>query len=151
MKVNGQEAVIEDCKAQVLHTQQQILAREAENRELDDKLKDYRVQMLASETEYSKLREEITQVLKANKTVKTELNVLQAALRHENDLDADNHCRREEARRTVAKTSNELQWQRSKEDQLLHILREHRFKEGQAEECYKHLDHADLEANQKMN
>jgi septal ring factor EnvC (AmiA/AmiB activator) len=107
--------------------------------------------MLASETEYAKLREEISSVLKANKAVKTELNVLQAALKHENDLDADNHCRKEEARRTLAKTSDELQWQRSKEDQLLLILRERRSQEAQAEECYKHLDHADLEANQKMN
>ena len=64
--------------------------------------------MLASETEYSKLRDEITGVLKANKTVKTELNVLQAALKHENDLDSDNHCRKEEAKRTLAKTSDEL-------------------------------------------
>lgn len=147
MKVNGQEAVIEDCKAQIAHSQQQILAREAENRELDDKLKDYRLQMLASESEYGKLREEISGVLKANKAVKTELNVLQAALKHENDLDADNHIRKEEAKRTLAKTTDELQWQRSKEDQLLHILRERRSQEAQAEECYKHLDHADLEAN----
>ena len=66
--------------------------------------------MLASESEYARVREDISGVLKANKVVKAELNVMQAALKHENDLDQDNHCRKDAFRRNLQKTADELQW-----------------------------------------
>jgi|LauGreDrversion4_2_1035121.scaffolds.fasta_scaffold224342_1 chromosome segregation ATPase len=107
--------------------------------------------MLDSESEYARVREGITEVLKANKVVKAELNVMQAALKHENDLDQDNHCRKDTLKRNLLKTGDELQWQKSKEDQLLHILRERKAQESQAEEMYVQLESDDAHTNLKLN
>ena len=107
---------MEQCKTKLEDTQRIIINKDSENSELKSKLKVKKQEMLNSESEYSQLREGIASVLKSNKTVKTELNVLQSALRHENDLDQDNHYRLDTLRRNLAKNKDEIHWQDSKEE-----------------------------------
>lgn len=107
---------MEQCKTKLEDTQRIIINKDSENSELKSKFKVKKQEMLNSESEYSQLREGIASVLKSNKTVKTELNVLQSALRHENDLDQDNHYRLDTLRRNLAKNKDEIHWQDSKEE-----------------------------------
>ncbi|TNV73626.1 hypothetical protein FGO68_gene4756 [Halteria grandinella] len=131
LKINGQEDQIKQFQSHLSDIQKNVSQKDQENKELTEKLNKTKGSIEEAESEYAKLREQNSDVVRKNKVIKAELGVLQQSLRHENDLDTDNLYRLEVTKKNLVKTTEEIQYQISKEEQLLIQIKE---KHAQIEE-----------------
>ena len=104
-----------------------------------------------TEHEYGQVRNQTSDVLAANKHLKSSLSLIQAALKTELDINEENTLRQETAKRNLAKITNDIIWEQSKEEQLKAHLAERGRQIGLREDQLVEMDDKQRERENRHN
>jgi chromosome segregation ATPase len=110
-KINGQEREIASCQEQREDIKRSLHNRETEHVDLKAKIEASRGKIRDSEEEYAQHRNTNNEIVRANKQTKQELGIIQASLKHEQDIHADNVYRLDSIKQALMAGAEERQWQ----------------------------------------